>query len=84
MCRRTEASCTMRDQDGNAHLGGMAGWDKKLGRDAGLKKTMLEEVEICLLHTGNENYWKLFMLPGAFEDPPPPEILSSLALACML
>lgn len=82
MCRRTGASCTMRDRDGNAHLGGMEGWDKKLGRDAGLKKTMLEEVEICLLHTGNENYRKLFILPGAFVDPR--EILSSLALACML
>lgn len=82
MCRRTGASCTMQDRDGNAHLGGMAGWDKKLGRDAGLKKTMSEEVEICLLHTGNESYWKLFILPGAFVDPP--EILSSLALACML
>lgn len=82
MCRRTGASCTMRDRDGNAHLGGMEGWDKKLGWDAGLKKTMLEEVEICLLHTGNENYRKLFILPGAFVDPR--EILSSLALACML
>ena len=29
-------------------------------RDAGLKKAMLEEVEICLLYLGNENYWKLF------------------------
>ena len=69
MCQRTGASCTMQDRDGNAHLGGIAGWDKKLGQDAGLKKTTLGEVEICLLHTGNENYWKLYYLGLSWNLP---------------
>ena len=73
MCRSTGASCTMQDRDGNAHLGGIAGWDKKLGQDAGLKKEVGVRRSgnlLTLLHTGNENYWKLFILPGAFVDPP--------------
>jgi len=30
------------DQDENFHGGGMAGWNEKLQRDAGLKKPMLD------------------------------------------
>ena len=30
-----------RDRDENFHGGGMAGWNEKLRRDAGLKKPML-------------------------------------------
>ena len=31
-----------RDRDKNCHGGGMAGWNEKLRRDAGLKKPMLD------------------------------------------
>mgnify|MGYP001801695475 CR=1 FL=1 len=40
-----------RDWDENFHGGGMAGWNEKLWRDAGLKKSMLDPHILALKTT---------------------------------